>query len=150
MVKAFLQSPLLIILILILTLGSACKKSTENVTESILEQYFEQNILNRDFIVKLAVDSTDTITSQFDGYKFKLFKNTLYDGPMTATKNGLIYNGTWSSNSDYGQLIITLPSSPADFFFLNRSWRFTRKAIPVMELAPWGTTDPKILQMERQ
>ena len=133
-------------------LFSGCKKGTPEITENLLEQYFELNILNNDFIVKYALDTSSNITSQYDGYIFRLFRNTLYDGPMTAVKDGVTYNGTWSSNSDYGKLVITLahPTDPDIFRFLNRQWRFTRKAIPLMELAPWGSTDPKILHMERQ
>ena len=132
---------------------TSCKKAiVEPVQENLLEQYFEQNILNSDFIVTLATDNGTDLTTSYTGYKFRLLKNTLYDGPMTGIKGGVTYNGTWSSNSDYSQLVISLtsPSVPSEFVFLNRSWRFTRKAIPVMELAPWGTTDPKILHMERQ
>jgi hypothetical protein len=130
---------------------SSCKKSIETVQENILEQYFEQNILNRDFRVKLATDTGTDLTLNYDGYLFKLLKNTLYDGEMTGTKNSMVYHGHWSSNADYSKLTIIFetPAPPVEFDFIMRSWRFTRKAVPVMELAPWGTTDPKILHMER-
>jgi hypothetical protein len=70
---------------------------------------------------------------------------------MTGTKDGITYSGTWSCNEDYSKLVISLtsPSVPAAFGFINRSWKFTKKALPIMELAPWGTTDPKILHMRR-
>lgn len=140
------------VLLSILLLAGSCKKAQEDFTEDILQQYFEQNILNRDFSVKLATDDTTDITSQFDGYYFRLLKNTNYDGPMTASKNStVIYTGTWTSNEDFGKLTIniTQPSTPAEFIFLNRAWRFTEKAIPVMKLAPYGSSTPLVLHMER-
>jgi hypothetical protein len=70
---------------------------------------------------------------------------------MTAIKNGVTYSGTWACNSDYGKLTIniTQPSVPAEIGFLNREWRFTKKDLPVMELAPWGSTAPIVLHMRR-
>ena len=141
------------LLVSMLLLVSGCKKNTATnpVTENVLEQYFEVNILNRDFKVVLATDNGADLTSNYDGYLFRLLKNTYYDGPMTGTKNGVVFTGTWSTNDDFSKLNITIdhPTPPASFSFLNRAWRFTRKAVPVMELAPWGTTDAKVLHMER-
>ncbi|MEP6713337.1 MAG: hypothetical protein ABJA37_13005 [Ferruginibacter sp.] len=122
-------------------------------TNTLLQQYFENNILNRDFIVSLATDNGADLTSQYNGYIFRLTKNTLIDGPITGTKNGTTtYTGTWSCNEDYSKLVIniTQPTPPAEFIFLNRQWRFTKKDIPTMELAPWGSSEPKVLHMLRQ
>lgn len=150
----FFRSRFLIALLAaIVLLATSCKKSiVEPIQVNILEQYFEQNILNNDFIVSLAQDNGTDITADYAGYKFRLLKNTYYDGPMTGTRNGVVITGTWSSNEDYSKLQISLtqPATPPEFGFLNRAWRFTRKALPVMELAPWGTTDPKVLHMQRQ
>jgi len=70
---------------------------------------------------------------------------------MTAIKNGTTYTGTWSCNEDFSKLTISLtqPTTPAEFVFLNRAWKFTKKAVPVMELAPWGNLNPQVLNMER-
>ena len=70
---------------------------------------------------------------------------------MTSTKDGVIYNGNWACNEDFSKLTIdiTKPNTPVEFNFINRAWKFTKKAFPIMELAPWGSTDPKVLQMER-
>lgn len=137
----------------VILLCSSCSKSPLDIlnqpSQSFLQQYFEDNILNRDFKVKLATDSTVDLTTQFSGYTFRLTKNTLLNGPMTAVNGSLTYTGTWSSNDDYSKLVISLPSSVTAFIFLNREWRFTKKAVPIMELAPWGTTEPKVLHMER-
>jgi hypothetical protein len=135
----------------IILLFASCKKSVPvQAQQTILEQYFEQNILGRDFTVKFATDNGSDLTAQYNGYLFKLVKSTLLNGPMTATKGGTTYNGTWSCNDDYSKLTIALPAAPAEFGFLTREWKFTKKAIPVMELAPWGTLEPKVLHMERQ
>jgi len=133
---------------------ASCKKlAVAAGSRSQLESLFEQNILNKNFVVNLATDNGTDITGQYTGYSFILTKTTsFYDGPMTGTKNGVVYSGTWTSNDDYSKLIINLntPTPPAEFNFINRSWKFTKKALPVLELAPWGTTEPKVLHMERQ
>jgi hypothetical protein len=134
-------------------LMSGCKKPTVNdISVTTLQAYFETNILNKTFVVDLATDTTKDITGVYSGYNFILTKTaSYYDGPMTGTKAGITYTGTWSSNSDYSRLSINLisPSVPAEFIFLNRDWKFTKKELPVMKLAPWGTTDPKVLYMRR-
>ena len=141
-------------LALAILFSQSCKKSPggADYTNALLQQYFETNVLNRDFIVSLATDSGKDNTAQYNGYIFRLTKNTLSDGPIIGTKNGTSYTGTWSCNEDYSKLTIniTQPAPPAEFIFLNRQWRFTSKDLPVMKLAPWGTTDPKVLYMQRQ
>lgn len=135
----------------VLLLLSGCSKKTliETPSQNVLEQYFEQNILNKDFIVHYASDDGIDITSQFSGFIFRLNKTTFYNGPMTASNSLFTFTGTWSCNSDYSKLTITLPTTIPSFSFLNREWKFTKKAVPTMELAPWGTTEPDVLHMQR-
>ncbi len=123
----------------------------ESPTEDLYQKYFEQNVLNSDFIVSLATDNGTDLTAQYNGWVFRLLKDTYYNGPMTAVKGGNTYTGTWSSNQDYGKLTIniTLPSIPQEITFLNREWRFTKKDLPTMELAPWGNSNPVVLHMRR-
>lgn len=135
-----------------LMLQTSCKKLIEDIQRNWAEDYFEDNIMERNFRITLAENGTDDITSLYTGYTFVLYKNTFYDGPMTATKDGVTYNGTWACNEDYGKLTIQITHpDPAGsgFAFLNRSWRFTRKALPVLEFAPWGSTQPHVLHMIR-
>lgn len=135
-----------------------CKKSSSGETPTTLppgspiEMYFADNVLNRTFVVDLATDNGVNKTADFTGYTFVLTSTTsYYEGPMTGTKDGTTISGTWGSNSDYSRLNISLtnPSAPSAFTFINRSWRFTRKNFPVMELAPWGSTEPLVLHMRR-
>ncbi len=136
--------------IAVILLLSGCSKATLiEQNQDLLQKSFEENILNRDFIVHLASDNGIDITAQFNGFKFKLTKNTFLDGPMTAINGILTITGTWSSNNDYSKLVINLPSPIPGFSFLNREWKFTKKAVPIMELSPWGSTEPKVLHMER-
>ncbi len=136
---------------------TGCKKAISDIVTNTFgsdQQLFEQNILNKDFIVDFASDNGSDITSNYTGYHFVLTKTTsYYEGTLTATINTTVYTGTWSCNSDYSQLTIniTQPAVPDIFIFLNRSWKFTKKSLPVMELAPWYNTasDPKILHMKR-
>jgi ribosomal protein S17E len=140
------------LLLAVLLLLASCKKieaAIEEKNQNLLQEYFEANILNKDFTVRLATDSSNNITNQFAGYRFKLTKSTLTNGAMTATFGTTVFTGDWSANEDYSKLVITLPNTITSFSFLTREWKFTKKAIPVMELAPWGTTDPKVLHMER-
>jgi hypothetical protein len=130
-------------------LASSCKKETV-IPDNFLEQLFENNIINKDFVVTLATDSGRDITSEYRDYKFVLSKNDLYHGPLKATKGSQVYEGSWSSNSDYSKLIIVLPDTPEELVFLTREWRFTSKNIPKLELAPWGSTAPVVLHMLRQ
>lgn len=142
-----MQKSISFVLISFSLLFISCKK---NETSTILERYFETNVLNSEFIVSLATDSTADLTDNYNGYVFVLLKNDLYHGPLQAKKNGIIYEGSWSSNSDYGKLTISLPDTPLEFAFLNRSWRFTSKSLPTLKLAPWGSDAPIQLNMLRQ
>ncbi len=137
---------------LALLFSQSCRKLAESlVTDQQLQQYFEANVLNRDFIISLATDNGTDLTPQYNGYVFKLTKATLTNGPITGIKNGTTYTGTWSCNADYSKLSINIsqPSPPTEFIFLNREWRFTKKDLPTMQLAPWGSTDAKVLHMLR-
>ncbi|RYY71350.1 MAG: hypothetical protein EOO13_03420 [Chitinophagaceae bacterium] len=127
-----------------------CKKG-DNPAAQLYEEYFEENVLNSNFVVQLATDNGTDNTSLYSGWVFRLLKNTYYDGPMTAVKNGTTYTGTWSCDQSYGRLTINIsqPSVPADFGFINKAWRFTKKDLPVMELAPWGNNLPQVLHMRR-
>ena len=139
--------------LLVLLLTGSCKKIRAAAGDrSALQALFEENILNRNFIVHLATDSGTDLTSEFTGYNFILTKTTsYYEGQITGTRAGFTYTGTWGCNEDFSKLTIslTIPSVPPEFNFLNRSWKFTKKAFPIMELAPWGSTDPKVLHMQR-
>lgn len=144
---------LAIALALMLLLSGSCKKlAVATGSRSQLEALFEENILNKNFVVDLATDNGTNITNQYAGYNFILTKTTsFYDGPMTGTKAGSTYSGTWTSNDDYSKLVINLnnPTPPVEFNFLNISWKFTKKALPILELAPWGSTESKVLHMKR-
>lgn len=138
------------ILCVSLILCFSCKKTIDNISQSTLEKYFNKNVIGRDFIVTLAKDSTTDITQEYKGYIFVLEKTDFYHGPLKATKSGNQYEGTWSTNDDYSKLIITLPTTVPEFEFLTRSWRFTKKDVPTLELAPWGSDEPIVLHMTRK
>lgn len=130
--------------------GMSCKKIAGGISNSLLQQYFETNILNSNFSVSLATDNGTDITSQYSGETFILLKTDLVHGPVKATKNGIVYEGSWSVNEDYSNLVITLPTPPDEFKFLSRSWRFTSKNLPTLKFAPWGTNEAIVLNMTRQ
>lgn len=147
----FFSGCFFLVLSAVLLMVASCSKATiEQAQQSALQTYFEDNFLNKDYKVHLAVDNGSDITSQYSGFIFRLNKGTSFDGPIIASKNSVINYGTWSSNADYSKLTITLPNTVSEFVFLIREWRFTRKGIPILELAPWGTTEAKVLHMERQ
>jgi hypothetical protein len=151
---SYLRDRLFLVLISSLFFIS-CAKDLQNAvngtgTSSILEQYFEDNVLNQPFIINLATNNGVDITANYNGYVFKMLKTDYYHGPAQVTKGTNTYTGTWSSNSDYSKLVITLPTTPSEFVFLNREWKFTKKNPPQLELAPWGTTEPLVLHMLKQ
>ncbi len=127
----------------------SCKKGGTS-GGSRLEQYFETNVINKNFIINFASDNGTNLTANYADYTFRLLKTDFYHGPLEAQKNSTIVTGTWSSNEDYSKLIITLPNSPSELIFLTRQWRFTKKRPEQLELAPWGSNGPVILHMKRQ
>lgn len=133
-----------------LTVCFSCKKSFQNIDESLLQKYFEKYVIGNDFVVSLAKDSSSDLTSMYSGYKFVLLETDLYHGPLKATNGSDEYYGTWSTNNDYSKLDIALPDSIPGFSFLSRSWRFTKKENPTLQLAPWGSSAPLVLHMTRQ
>jgi len=140
------------LLLATLLLMGSCKKTVENISEKTLQEYFEETILNKNFVVQYAKDTAADITPDYTADTFVLKKGaTFYDGVMTGKNGNTLYTGTWSSNEDYGKLVINIntPIPPASYKFINRQWKFTKKSLPIMELAPWGTLDPKVLHMRR-
>lgn len=139
--------PILLISVVVLF---SCKKQVQSIQQSTLEKYFSTYVIGSNFTVTLAKDSSDDITNVYDGYTFVLLKTDLYHGPLKATIGQNEYMGTWATNDDYSKLDISLPDSIPEFRFLSRSWRFTKKTNPTLELAPWGSSDPVVLYMTRQ
>lgn len=130
-------------------LNISCKKLHE-VNQSVLEKYFESNVINRNFTVTLAKDSTADFTSDYKGYQFVLLKTDFYHGPLKATAGSDVYEGSWASNEDYSKLTIILPALPPKFKFLTRDWRFIKKDVPTLQLSPWANRDPILLYMTRK
>lgn len=136
--------------ILLFLVLASCKKSGDK-TPTFLEQYFESAVLNRPYVITYANDRGNDITAQYNGYTFILKKgNDYYSGALIATKGSESYQGSWSSNNDYGKLVISLAVPPGEFGFLARSWRFTSKNIPTLKFAPWGGSDDIQLTMVGQ
>ena len=98
----------------------SCKKSGDAGTNALLEQYFETNVLNRNFIVSLAQDNGTDLTANYNGYVFVLLKTDFYHGPLQATKGGTMYTGTWSSNNDYSKLVISSSKSSVGIWFFKQ------------------------------
>ncbi len=118
-------------------------------TGTRIEKLFEDNVINKNFVVALATNNGADLTANYSGYTFVLLKTDYYHGDLQAKKDGTIITGSWSTNDDYSKLIITLPEMPSQFIFLTRAWRFTSKSNP-LKLAPWGSTEPLVLHMLRQ
>lgn len=144
-IKVVFKWRLLIAIIFALTilyLGS-CKKKDPLTGEQITlaAQYFEANILNRNFVVDSAYENGIDITARFARDTFILYKNTLEDGPMKGFNADSVYTGSWHTSEDYGKLNIQInqPALLNRYVFFNRDWRFIEKNIPVMKISPWGS-----------
>ena len=153
--KISLRNILIIILFgfTLLTLSNCKKLELLSGSQSAMEQFFASNILDKNFIISFASDSTANITNTFSGYAFKFSKTTsFYEGTITAAKTGTNFTGTWSTNSDFSKLIINLttPTIPTELVFLNRAWKFTKKDLELMILAPWYNDGPKVLNIKKQ
>ena len=138
----------LLLFLLPMVFFTSCKK--EKNMGSAQEKLFEESILNQNFIVSYASDHGTVLTSNYSGYIFILSKIDYYHGPMKAIKDEVTYSGTWSSNDDYGKLIITLPNTPAELKFLSRAWRFKSKSFSLLKLAPWGEGDEINVNMSKE
>ena|SRR6218665_3365200 len=137
---------------LLFALGLLALQGCEKIKEQIYKNYFEENVLDNDFMIDLAIDDSGAdITAQYSGWVFRLSKNTYTDGPMTAKKSGNTFTGTWLLTEDFGKLTILIdqPTTPTGFEFINRSWRFTEKNLPILRFAPWGYTGPMVLNMRK-
>lgn|SRR5665213_2588049 len=139
-----------VILLALVVCSLSCKKAIQNAEQSLLQKYFDKYVIGNNFTVTLAKDSSTDITTDYSGYTFVLLKTDEYHGPLQANKGSAQYMGTWSSNDDYSKLDISLPDSIPVFNFLTRSWRFTKKANPTLQLAPWGSDAPLVLYMTHQ
>ncbi|HRD58940.1 MAG TPA: hypothetical protein PK504_12875 [Ferruginibacter sp.] len=140
-----------LLIAIIFAIAILALQGCEKIKEDIYKNYFEDNVLDRDFKVDYATTETTNITSQFEGWIFRLKKATYTNGPMTATKNGALYTGTWVITENYGKLTINInqPIAPTGFDYLNKSWKFTEKNLPVIKFAPWGIVSSQILHMRR-
>lgn len=139
-----------LILLISILISFSCKKAIQNAEQSLLQKYFDKYVIGNNFTVTLAKDSSTDITADYSGYTFELLKTDEFHGPLQANKGAAQYLGTWSSNDDYSKLDISLPDSIPVFTFLTRSWRFTKKANPTLQLAPWGSDAPLVLNMTHQ
>ena len=138
---------------ILLTLSNCKKLELLTGSKTAMEQFFSDNVLDKNFVISFASDSTAIITNTFTGYTFKFSKTTsFYNGTITAVKTGATYTGTWSMNSDFSKLTINLttPAIPIELVFLNRAWKFTKKDFDLMILAPWyDDNGPKVLNIKK-
>jgi hypothetical protein len=134
---------LVILCLLALSFPFSCRKKAieKKVMEpSFLNKFFEENVLNRDItVLEARQDGRDTL-SIFNGYVFKLLKNTYYDGPFEAKANGNTYLGTWQSNDDYSKLVLDIHGQPP-LEWVCLTWKFSKKTTTSLELVPWFNTD---------
>ncbi|MEZ4804931.1 MAG: hypothetical protein R2852_05475 [Bacteroidia bacterium] len=130
------------IIALVLIFSSCAKKKVEEKVydPTFLNSYFEEHILNKDIrVTEARFEGRDT-TPMYNGYVFKLLKNTYYDGPFEAKYNNQTYTGTWQSNDDYSKLILNIKDNSA-LEWISITWKFKSKTTTSLELIPWFNTD---------
>lgn len=132
----------------------SCSKEPQNgVKPTDAEQYWETNVINKDFKVSKAINNGTDITASFNSWTFRMLKTDYYKGQVQASNGMDIYTGFWNCNNDYSKLEIKFPlppTAPALFGFLNREWKFTKTAIPLLEFGPWMGTDAVVLHLLRK
>src|SRR5207302_8145584 len=89
----------MIVVLLLISIFTGCKKTTTSDPTNLLEQYFDINILGQIFIVNLATDSGTDLTPNYNGYTFKLIKTDYYHGPVEVKFGTSTYAGSWVANS---------------------------------------------------
>jgi hypothetical protein len=127
-----------------------CSKSSSDAAAVDPINFFDNNFINKDLAVHLAVDNGTTVTSQFNGYVLRFSKNAATSGSVSISNTLISYPGTWSTTADHTTLTIVMPTPPNAFAFLNRQWKFTSYTTPIMELAPATSGDSKVLHFEVQ
>lgn len=101
-----------------------------------MEQMFALLVLDKKFIIKLAIDSAgNNLTNTYDQHEIFLRKETFYKGPMEIYADGTRYDGYWESNDDYSKLNLEIEGLP-EFHFYNTLWRFTHKSLDLLKIAP--------------
>lgn len=150
MYNYFLKFKFFIAAIICVITLSNCSKSDTNSTAVDPITFFDNNFINKDLTVHLAVDNGSTITSQFNGYTLRFTKNAATSGTVSIANGILSISGTWVTTTDHTTLTMTVPTPPNDFAFFNRQWKFTRYSTPIMELAPFASGDNKVLHFQIQ
>lgn len=89
---------------------------TNTPANSVTNSY----LINGSWRVSLLTDDGKDETSDYDGYAFEFAA----DGKLTATKAGVITNGTWRTQRDDGsnELLIQLVTTDRDLDELNDDW----------------------------
>jgi hypothetical protein len=127
-------------------------KCTKSDSDTALDPivFVDNNFVNKDLSVHLAVDNGTTVTTQYNGYTFRFTKNSATGGTVSVSNTLLNYSGTWSTSTDHTTITMALPTPPNEFAFLNRQWKFTKYSTPIMELAPNASGDSKVLHFQIQ
>jgi len=111
------------LIVLVLILFSSCKKDdSSNITDIVVNGNWKISLFQEDGSVK---------TSDYSGYSFIFNSNNT----ISATKNSLSTNGTWSSGNDdsKSKLVINFGSvSPLDE--LNEDWEILEKSSSIIKL----------------
>ncbi len=153
---------LILFLILLNIGGTSCKKDpppqppsntdtafNDSAVRAYMEKIFEAMVLNQPVRIVLAVDSSgNNITPNYQDMVIYLRKDTYYNGPLEILAKGTKYMGTWSSNSDYSRLNLSILGIP-EFAFFDKTWRFTYKSSTLLKIAPVVNPGKKTLHLEK-
>ena len=147
----FLKVSAWLLIIVCLSIMPSCEKETPEPSDTTktdtttldtsgsreyMEQMFALLVLDKKFMVKLAIDSAgNNLTNTYDQHEIFLRKETFYKGPLEIYANGTRYDGTWESNEDYSRLNLEIEGL-AEFEFYNTLWRFTHKSLDILKIAP--------------
>ena len=101
--------------------ASAPAPQTNNLTEDVLQagEISSAVVVPGIYSILKFVDTGDDITSDYTGYTFEFRA----DGTLLATKNGIVFTGTWKENSAQTQMAISIKGTPELKNLSDDSWK---------------------------
>jgi hypothetical protein len=119
-----------------ITLFSSCSKNSDDMVASTsATYYFTNNTVNRDLVIRAAIDDGADITANFNGLTFHLSDTSKFSGSITASNDLLSVHGTWFIDDAYDKITFNFPTNVLpSLAFLNKQWQFMNRNSDAIDL----------------